>query len=212
MPAPDRLLTFSVASLLLILAPGPAVLFAVSRALAYGRRSALITVVGTASGTFVLACAVAAGIGGIIATSAVVYTVVKYLGAAYLVYLGIRTFRNRRALVEALERAVAPVPGRRTWWEGFVVGVTNPKSAVFFAAMLPQFVDRSAGHVPVQMVALGAIFTTMALVCDSGWGLAAGTVRNWFARSTRRMEVIGGASGLTMVGLGVGMAFTGREK
>jgi threonine/homoserine/homoserine lactone efflux protein len=211
MPPPELLATFSVAALLLIIVPGPQVLFVVSRALAYGRRTAVTTAIGGAAGSFVTAAAVAVGIGAIVQTSAIAYTVIKLVGAAYLVYLGIRAIRHRRAIREALERQAGPLSGRRTWWEGFMVGVTNPKSAVFFAAVLPQFVDRSAGHPSLQMLVLGAVFTLIAMLSDALYGVAAGAVRAWFARSARRLELVGGVAGLTMVGLGLGLAFTDRK-
>jgi threonine/homoserine/homoserine lactone efflux protein len=92
-----------------------------------------------------------------------------------------------------------------------LVGLTNPKAAVFFGAILPQFVDRSSGHVPLQMILFATMFSAMALVCDCSWGLVAGTARDWFARSPRRLAMVGGAGGLAMVGLGVGIAVTGRK-
>jgi threonine/homoserine/homoserine lactone efflux protein len=211
MPPPDLLLAFALASLVLIIIPGPSVLFVVSRALAYGRRAALITVLGGTTGSFVTAVAVALGIGAVVQASAVAFTTLKLAGAAYLVYLGIRAVRHRKQLRAALEAEVSVVGSRRTWWEGFVVGVTNPKSAVFFAAVLPQFVDRAAGHVSVQMLVLSVIFAVIALASDAVWGVAAGAVRAWFARSARRLDLVGGAAGLTMVGLGLGVALTGRK-
>jgi threonine/homoserine/homoserine lactone efflux protein len=210
-PPVDLLLAFAVASFLLIVVPGPSVLFVVSRALAYGRRVALTTVVGNTAGVFLLAAAVAVGVGTVVHTSAVAFHVIKLLGAAYLIYLGIRAIRHRRAIRQALERRASPLSGRRTWWEGFVVGVTNPKTAVFFAAVLPQFVDRSASHAAAQMLVLGAVFALIALVSDAGYGVAASAVRAWFARSARRLDLVGGAAGLTMVGLGAALAITGRK-
>lgn len=211
MPSPDRLAAFALASFVLIVIPGPAVLFAISRALAYGRRVALTTVVGGAVGSFTAAVAVAVGVGAIVQTSAVVYTVIKLAGAAYLIYLGVQAIRHRRALREAFEAQAAPIGGGRTLVQGFIVGVTNPKTVVFFAAILPQFIDPSAGHASLQMVVLGAVFAVIALAVDSVWGVAAGTVRSWFARSARRLDLVGGAAGLTMVGLGVGLAVSGRK-
>jgi threonine/homoserine/homoserine lactone efflux protein len=210
-PAPEYLIGFTVAAFLIIIVPGPSVLFVVSRALAYGRRAAVTTAIGGAAGSFVNAAAVAVGIGAIVQTSAIAYTTIKLVGAAYLVYLGVQALRHRRAIRAAFERQAGPLSGRRTWWEGFVVGLTNPKSAVFFAAVLPQFVDRSAGHVSLQMVLLGAIFTAIAAFSDSIYGVTAGAIRGWFARSTRRLDLVGGAAGLTMVGLGLGLAVTGRR-
>jgi threonine/homoserine/homoserine lactone efflux protein len=211
MPAPELMIGFAIASFVIIIVPGPSVLFVISRALAYGRRTAVTTAIGGAAGSFLMAAAVAVGIGAIVQTSAVAYTIIKLVGAAYLIYLGIRAIRHRGAIREALERQASPLSGRRTWWEGFVVGMTNPKSAVFFAAMLPQFVDRSGGHPSLQMLVLSAIFTVIAVSSDSLYGVAAGTIRAWFARSTRRLELIGGAAGLTMVGLGLGLALSDRK-
>lgn len=212
MPAPDRLLAFTLASFLLVLVPGPAVLFVVSRALAYGRRAALMTVVGGALGSFTMATAVAFGVGAVVQTSAVAYTTVKLIGAAYLVYLGVQAIRHRRSLRAAFEgKPEEADPDRRTIAQGFIVGVTNPKSAVFFAAMLPQFVDPSTGHAGLQMVALGGVFALVALASDTVWGVAAGRVRSWFARSPRRLDLVGGMAGLTMVGLGIGVAVDGRK-
>lgn len=211
MPAPELLAAFAAAAFLIIIVPGPSVLFVVSRALAYGRRVAVITVAGNTAGAFVLAAAVAVGIGAIVATSAVAYTTIRLAGAAYLIYLGVRAIRNRRAIREAFAQQASPLTDRRTWWEGFVVGVTNPKAAVFFAAVLPQFVDRSAGHASVQMLVLGALFALIAFASDGAYGVMAGTVRDWFARSARRLDLVGGAAGLTMIGLGVGLAVAGRK-
>lgn len=205
-------LAFTLAAFILIIVPGPSVLFVVSRALAYGRRTAVLTVIGGALGSFVSAVGIAVGVGALLQASALAYTVLKFAGAGYLVYLGVRAIRHRGRLWQALEEGAAPVSGRRTFVEGFVVSVTNPKSMVFFAAVLPQFVDRSAGAPPgLQMIIFGAIFAAVALVSDTVWGLVAGTVRNWFARSRRRLELVGGASGLTMIGLGVGVALNGRR-
>jgi threonine/homoserine/homoserine lactone efflux protein len=212
MPPADLLLAFAVASFLLIVVPGPSVLFVVSRALAYGRRAALTTVVGNTAGVFLLAAAVAVGVGTVVHHSAVAFHVIKFLGAAYLIYLGIRTIRHRRAIREALVHRTSPLSGRRTWWEGFVVGVTNPKTAVFFAAVLPQFIDRSTGHATGQMLVLGVVFAAIALVSDAGYGVAASAVRQWFTASARRLDLVGGAAGLTMVGLGATLAFAGRKE
>lgn len=208
---PARLAAFALASLVLIVIPGPSVAFVVSRALALGRRAALATVAGNAVGEYVQVVAVGFGIGAIIERSIVAFTVLKFVGAGYLVYLGVRAFRSRGSLAAMMNEVEAPRGGWRTWREAFVVGVTNPKSLVFFGAVLPQFVDGSGGHASVQLLVLGLVFVAIALVSDSVWGLAAGAARAWFARSPRRLSVVGGASGLTMIGLGVGVALTGRR-
>lgn len=208
---PARLAAFALASLVLIVIPGPSVAFVVSRALALGRRAALATVAGNAAGEYVQVVAVGFGIGAIIERSIVAFTVLKFVGAGYLVYLGVRAFRSRGSLAAMMNEVEAPRGGWRTWREAFVVGVTNPKSLVFFGAVLPQFVDGSGGHASAQLLVLGLVFVAIALVSDSVWGLAAGAARAWFARSPRRLSVVGGASGLTMIGLGVGVALTGRR-
>jgi threonine/homoserine/homoserine lactone efflux protein len=214
----DRLLGFAGISLVLVLIPGPSVLFVLGRALAHGRRTALGSVVGNATGAYLLAAAVSLGLGEVMATSAAVFTTVKLVGAAYVVFLGVKAWRHRGDLsvTEAPQEepgAVRPSRARsdaRTLWEGFVVGVTNPKTCVFFAAVLPQFVDRDAGRVHEQMLLLGLVFTVVALVCDSVWALTASAARGWFARSPRRMAAVGGTGGLAMIGLGVAVAVTGR--
>jgi threonine/homoserine/homoserine lactone efflux protein len=207
----DRLLAFAAMSFLLIVIPGPSVLFVVGRALAQGRRAALITVLGNTLGAYALVVAVAFGVGAIVERSAVVFTTLKLVGAAYLVYLGVKAVRQRGSLHETFTAGGPAHGGLRTLWEGFAVGVANPKTIVFFAAVLPQFVDRAQGHVAAQMLVLGLVFNVIAVVSDSVWGLAAATARTWFARSPRRLALVGGFGGLTMIGLGVTIATTGRK-
>jgi threonine/homoserine/homoserine lactone efflux protein len=206
-----NLAAFMLAALVLIAVPGPSVLFVVSRGVVLGRRAALATVIGNCAGVYVQVVAVALGLGVAVERSATVFATIKLAGAAYLVWLGVRTFRTRRSLGAALGRPVEPKTGRRILREGFVVGLTNPKAAVFFAAVLPQFADPSRGHVPLQLLALGLVFVAMALVLDSLWGLAAGTARERLIASPRRLEAIGAAGGVVIVGLGVGLAVSGRK-
>jgi threonine/homoserine/homoserine lactone efflux protein len=155
--------------------------------------------------------AVAIGIGALVERSLLIFNVIKLAGAAYLVYLGVQAIRHRRSLVAALELPAARKSVRRMLADGVTVGATNPKVAVFFAAVIPQFADRGAGHVPLQLLVLGAIFIGIALVSDSIWALAAGTARGWLARSPRRLELIGGTGGLVMIGIGAKLALTGRK-
>ncbi|MEV3857887.1 LysE family translocator [Streptomyces sp. NPDC050095] len=217
MMSTDRLLAFAAMSFLLIVIPGPSVLFVVGRALAQGRRAALTTVVGNTLGAYVLVLAVAFGVGTVVERSIVVFTTLKLLGAAYLVYLGVKAIRQRRSLQTVFEKGDGDASGThagtlRTLWEGFAVGVANPKTIVFFAAVLPQFVDREAGHTTLQMLLLGLVFNAIAVASDSIWGLAASTARSWFARSPKRLAAVGGTGGLAMVGLGVTVAVTGRAE
>jgi threonine/homoserine/homoserine lactone efflux protein len=209
----DRLLAFAAVAFVIIVVPGPSVLFTISRALTYGRRTAVVTVLGNTSGMYTQALLVAIGLGTLVERSILVFTVLKLAGAAYLIYLGVTAFRHRRRLRDAMDAAVdgAQMSTWRTIRDGFVVGFANPKAAILFGAILPQFVNRAAGHVPLQMAFLALIAATIALVSDSIWGFAAGTARNWFAKSPRRLELVGGTGGLAMIGLGTALAFTGRK-
>ena len=204
-------LGFALASLVLIVVPGPGVLFVVGRALAHGRRSAVATALGHAAGNYVVAACVAVGLGALLERSALVFVIVKAAGALYLVWLGVQAIRHRRSLAEAMEVAATPRVGWRAARDGAVVGITNPKAYILFGAILPQFVNRSAGHVPEQMLLLALISVAIGAVSDSGWGFAASAVRAWFARSPRRCEMVGGAGGLAMIGVGVTVAITGRH-
>ena len=206
-----HLLAFTVTAFVLIAIPGPSVLFTVSRAITLGRGAGVATVAGNTVGAFTQVVAVAFGIGPLVEQSVALFTVLKLAGAAYLVFLGVQAIRHRRSLAEALGATIERKTAARIVIDGFTVGVTNPKVIVFFAAMLPQFVDRQAGNIPVQIILLGAIFAGIALISDSTWALAAGTVRNWLGRSQRRLELIGGIGGLAMIGIGTRLALTGRN-
>jgi threonine/homoserine/homoserine lactone efflux protein len=207
-----RLIAFSLAAAVLIVVPGPSVVFAVGRALSVGRRRALAAVVGNELGLMVQVAVVAGGLGALVTGSALAFTVLKLAGAAYLVVLGIQAIRHRHDAFAALGRAGTVPDGRRrvgrAVLDGVAVGTFNPKSAVFFTAFLPQFVDPTA-PVPGQVLLLGAVFTGIALVLDSLWVLVAGTARTWFARSPRRLAVVGGTGGVVMIGLGVGVGASG---
>lgn len=213
MVSPAHFAAFAALVFVMVVVPGPSVLFTISRALTVGRRDALLTVVGNAFGVYTQVVAVACGLGVLVQTSATVFTVVKLAGAGYLVYLGVQAVRRRRKLTEAFAAAVRSTPGRTltVLRDGFVVGFANPKSIVFLAAVLPQFVDQAAGRVPVQILLLGVSLPVIAVLSDSVWALVAGAARTWFARSPRRLELIGGTGGLVMIGLGAGLALAGRK-
>jgi threonine/homoserine/homoserine lactone efflux protein len=167
-------------------------------------------VLGNAAGVYVQVVLVAVGVGAIVQESIAVFAALKLAGAAYLVFLGVQAIRHRRSLAGALHVPAQPKQLRRMLTDSFFVGVANPKLIVFFVAVLPQFVDRSAGSVALQLLALGAIFCAMAVLCDGVWALAAGAARDWLVRSPRRLAAIGGTGGLVMVGLGAGLAVSGR--
>ena len=211
MPSTSHVLGFALLAFILIIIPGPNVLFVVSRSLMLGKAAGVGTAIGGQLGVYAQVAAVAFGIGALVERSVAVFTVIKLAGAAYLIYLGVQAIRHRKALWSTLDAAVEAKSLRRIIRDGFAVGLSNPKSIVFFTAVLPQFVDRSAGHVPVQMLLLGATFVAIAGLCDSSWALAAGTARAWFARSPRRLELVGGTGGLVMIGIGASLALSGRK-
>ncbi|OLZ59239.1 lysine transporter LysE [Streptomyces sp. IMTB 2501] len=212
MVSTESILAFAAMSLLVIVIPGPSVLFVIGRALAHGRRTALATVLGNLIGSYLLVTAVAWGLGTLVETSAAVFTGVKLAGAAYLVYLGVQAFRHRKEMRAAdMEAPAGERHGDlRTVLDGVFVGFTNPKGLIFFAAVLPQFVDHSAGRVPLQMMVLGLVPVAIGMITDTLWGLGASAARSWFARSDRRLSMVGGAGGFAMIGLGVTVAATGR--
>lgn len=153
--------------------------------------------------------AVAFGVGAIVASSVVAFTIIKIAGAAYLIWLGIQAIRHRHTHTQS-----ATSPTTSSWTllrQGFIVGVTNPKTIAFFVAVLPQFVDPAAGAVWTQLLLLGLTFQTPALACDSIWALAAGTARGWFAKSPKRISTLSGAGGVMMLGLGGTLALTGSK-
>jgi threonine/homoserine/homoserine lactone efflux protein len=211
MPPTGHLLAFALISFALIIIPGPNVIFVITRSLMLGRAAGVGTALGGQIGVYAQVTAVAFGIGALVERSVTLFTVIKLAGAGYLVYLGVQGIRRRRSLRNALKTAVEPKSIARIVRDGIAVGASNPKSIVFFAAVLPQFADRQAGHVPAQMLLLGAVFMAIAVLCDSSWALAAGTARAWFARSPRRLELVGGTGGLVMIGIGASLAITGRH-
>jgi threonine/homoserine/homoserine lactone efflux protein len=208
----DQLASFAAVSFVLIVIPGPSVMFVIGRALAHGHRTALGSVLGNAVGVYVVAAAVAFGVGLVVERSEIIFTTVKLVGAAYLIWLGIQAIRQRRSLRSMLRQP--PAAQRSTWQavrEGFTVGVANPKAVILFAAILPQFVNQAAGNVPAQMLVLSLVSFVIALVSDSAWGLAASGARTWFAKSPRRLELVGGIGGIAIIGVGLGVAVTGRK-
>ena len=211
MPPASHLLAFGLVSFVLIVVPGPNVLFVISRSLMLGRAAGVGTALGGQLGVYTQVAAVAFGVGALVARSVALFSIIKLAGAVYLGYLGVQAIRHRRALSAGLQAPAERKSIARIIGDGIAVGVTNPKSIVFFAAVLPQFADPSAGHVPGQMLLLGAVFMVIAVVCDSSYALVAGTARAWLARSPRRLEMVGGSGGLVMIGIGASLALTGRR-
>lgn len=211
MPPLGDFLSFAVFAVVVVVIPGPSVLFTISRALTMGRRTALLNVVGNAVGVYAQVVAVALGVGALVERSVLAFTALKYVGAAYVVYLGVQAVRHRRSIADALGGWANPVSVRQALRDGVIVGLTNPKTIVIFVAVLPGFADPAAGSVPLQLLAVGTLFPVVAVLLDSVWATAAGALRSWLARSPRRLAAIGGTGGLMMIGIGVSLAATGRK-
>jgi len=205
----DQFLAFLLASFLLIQIPGPSLLFTIGRALSVGRREAMLSVLGNALGLFAQATVVALGLGAIVAASEHAHDVLRLLGAAYIVWLGVQTIRNRSAARIALlaEDTTQATGAHRSLLAGFIVGSTNPKTLVFFASFLPQFVDRDAATpVTAQMLILGFVFAVMGGTSDAIWATIAGRTRDWFAARPTRLDALGSAGGAMMIALGAYLA------
>ena len=209
----DQFLTFGLAAFIIIVIPGPSVVFVVGRALAYGRRVALASVIGNTLGLITIVVLVAAGLGVVVQESIVVFTVLKLAGAAYLVYLGVDAVRRRKEFLSA--GGPDDLGSRMTWArairQGYVVGVSNPKGYMMLAAVLPQFIERGEGHVQLQMLLLGLLATTIGLLSDSLWAVIASQLRSWFNSSPKRGEAMGTVGGVSMIGLGVVLATSGSS-
>jgi threonine/homoserine/homoserine lactone efflux protein len=209
MPSTSQLAAFAIASFLFIQVPGPSLLFTIGRALTVGRRDALLSVVGNALGLVMQVVLVAVGLGAVVAASATAFTLLKLAGAGSVVFLGVRAIIHRAdaraALAEAGVGVAAPEHGLASVRTGFVVGATNPKTIVFFVAFLPQFIDGGSAAAP-QLVLLGVLFGAMAVCSDACWALAASRARDWFARKPKRLDSLGAAGGVMMVGLGITLA------
>lgn len=195
---------FVLASLIIIVVPGPSVLFAVARGIAWGRATAIFTTLGNTLGTYLLAVLVAVGLGPVISHSTLAATVLQLAGGAYLIFLGFDAFRHRQAHVEGLVNQEGVGPNvLRTIRQGFVVGVMNPKSLVFFTAVFPHFVDRSRGHVTTQLLVFATVFAVMAFVSDGTWGFIAGSARQWLSAAPQRLVTmrVSGACVMAVLGL-----------
>jgi threonine/homoserine/homoserine lactone efflux protein len=211
MPEPHTFVLFAGTSILILVAPGPSVLYVITRSVSQGRRAGAVSVLGVGLGNFSHAIAAAIGVSAIVASSAIAFSVVKYAGAAYLIYLGIRALTGRgEAMLSSPDRERTD---RRLFWEGFVVDFLNPKVALFYLAFLPQFVD-PAGAVAPQMLLLGAVFTSLGLISDGTYAVAAGTLGRRL-RNARFESRLRRASGAVFVGLGISAALaegrTGRS-
>jgi len=210
MPQPNQLQLFVVASLALLVVPGPAVLYIVARSMHQGRAAGIASVVGVQVGAFVHIVAAAFGLSALLLSSAVAYGVVKYLGAAYLIYLGLRQVFSREVARPA-SSALEPEPLWRVFAQGIIVNVLNPKTALFFFAFLPQFVDPVRGPVAMQILFFGALFIGLAMVSDGTYAALAGSLGNWLRHSRRFWKGQRLFAGVVYVGLGLAAALSGSN-
>jgi len=201
MPSTHTMVLFAIASAGLVAIPGPAVIYIVTRGVVHGRRGAFVSMLGVEIGNYVEVLAATVGLAAIVASSATVFTAVKLIGAAYLIWLGVRALTEG---VGAHAAAVAPVRSeRRLFWQGFAVGALNPKLAIFLLAFLPQFIDVGAGPVWLQTLVLGTIFSAIALCGDGLVALASGTAGEGLARRLERPGALSRAAGVIYIGLGI---------
>lgn len=206
---PTRITEYLIAAIIIIIAPGPSVLFVIARAVSWGRKISVLTVAGNVTGSFVLSTLVALGLGPILQRWHIAYVAVQWGGGLYLIYLGIEAIRQRAVHAADMTNQGPVAPSvSKSIRDGFWVGVLNPKAIVFFAAVLPQFVDIDGGHVTSQLIFMGLVFCVLAFISDGSWGLLAGTARAWLATDNRRLERLRGFGGSIMIILGLAVLYT----
>ena len=200
---------FFVASWALILTPGPDMLYVITRGIAQGRRAGIVSALGVTVGILVHTLLAALGLAVILQTSLVAFLLVKYAGAAYLIYLGVKALKDTGSLILKTDHQAVRV--RVLFWQGVLSNVTNPKIALFFLAFLPQFVRRESGLVPLQMLVFGLLFACFGVVFLSIVGWSAGGIGRWLARKPRYVHTIRWLTGGALIGLGVRLAFAERR-
>src|SRR5580704_473464 len=208
-PTHSSLLLFVTGAVVLLIIPGPAVFYIVGRSIDQGRRAGVISALGIATGALVHVTAAALGLSALLVSSATAFSVVKYLGAAYLIYLGFEKLYRGDSLAKSNAREPAKLG--RIFRQGVVVSVLNPKEALFFFAFLPQFVDYSEGSITAQILFLGLLFICMGVTSDTLWALSAGTLAQHLKRNTRWLKVQRYVSGGMLISLGVATAFAGSN-
>ena len=210
MPEPKTLATFAVAAYVFAVLPGPAVIYIVTRSIDQGRSGGIVSVLGIATGNVVHVIAATLGLSALLMSSAVAFTAVKYVGASYLILLGLRTLLNRDEDGGHRETSF-PSPLTHLYSQGVLVATLNPKTALFFLAFLPQFIDPSRGPVALQMALLGVLLVAITALSDTCYALLSGTAGRWFRRNPRfalRRRLL---SGTVYIGLGVSAALTGSR-
>jgi threonine/homoserine/homoserine lactone efflux protein len=212
MPTPSILALYAVTAVLVLLVPGPAVLYIVSQSVRQGRRAGFASVLGIHTGTLVQVAFATLGGSYLLLTSALTFTVVKYLGAAYLVYLGVRKLLGKDGDTGAIATGAPPRSAARLFSEGVLINVLNPKLALFFFAFLPQFVNPSRGAVPLQVATFGVVFVLLGLCTDGTYAMVAGSVGPWLRGHGRILRGERYVVGATFIGLGVTAALTGHRR
>ena len=201
MPTIENLIGWLLVSIVIIIIPGPGVTFVIARAMTIGRSGAVITVFGHAAGVTLQILAVAFGLGAIVASSAIAFNIMKFVGAGFLVYLGIRAILTRKQPIDlSLDGTVKT---RKVLADSFIVGITNAKTIVFFVATMPQFVNPEFGGVSLQMLFLGAIFLVIGTLSDLVYAFAAGSARDWLTNSESRISGVRAAGGVAIAGVGI---------
>lgn len=209
MIAPQHVVPYLISAIAIILIPGPSVLFTIARAISWGKTIAVLTVLGNTLGVFVLSIGVALGLGPLLQSSETINSLVQIIGGAYIVWLGIDAIRHRVSTAASIVEVQGGAPTKiNTVKQGFVVGILNPKVIVFFAAVLPHFVDPTHSSITSQLFALGALFCILGFTFDSMYGLLAGTARDWFASSPKRLITMRTIGGIVMMLLGFATIFT----
>jgi threonine/homoserine/homoserine lactone efflux protein len=210
MPEPTTLLLFAGAALALLVVPGPSVIYIVTRGIHQGRAAAFVSVLGVTTATLVHTVFAAAGLSAIIASSALAFSIVKYAGSAYLVYLAVRTWLDRSDEHLDVPRPAADL--RRVYVEGFLVNLLNPKTALFILALLPQFVDPARGAAGLQILLLGGILASLGLVSDGTYALASGSIGSWLRRRRSIAGIQRRVSAGIYAALGIGTALVGERR
>ena len=202
----QNLTQFVLASVAIILVPGPSVMFVIARAVAWGRMTAVITALGNALGMLLLSVFIAVGLGPLLQRYALLLIVVQVLGGMYLIHLGIDAWRHRQEHADDMVKIEEVKPSSyQILRQGFTVGALNPKALVFFSAVFPQFVDPDVGSITIQLLIFGAIFTALALLLDGTWGVLVGSSRDWFVTSRNRLVFLRTVGAVVMMALGVGV-------
>ena len=211
-PAHSQLLFFVSAAAVLLAIPGPAVLYIVGRSIGQGRNAGLVSALGIGVGTLVHTAAAAIGFSALLVSSATAFSVVKYFGAAYLVFLGVQRLRSKESLAAAADAAAPRTSLTRVFTQGIIVNILNPKTALFFFAFLPQFIEPARGHVATQILSLGILFACMGTTSDSIWAFFSSKVAGWLRGNPRWIRNERYVSGGILISLGLTTAFAGSTK